>query len=189
MRKEGKREYFPSVLDRLFKRLEIEDDPDELKDDVESIAYHFFDYLCRMNEDERLVITSFFRFGCPGEMPKNIHMHTDLLERHTNFNLERLKMILRGIDYLGFVCSMRYETHHHEGNTRRLSDGHHMFVLEWSDLRSVATDVPAMEVASGVIREISSHYCEVHGNECFDRLDFSQLSSFGVLDRKKRSAN
>ena len=182
--KKGRSEYFPVELDRLFDRLDVAGESNEKKEDVQTVAYHFFDYLRRMNEDERLAVISLFRFGCPGEMPENIHIHTDLLQRYTGFSLERLKTILDGIDSLGFTCSIRFIEHSSQGDDRRVSDGHHAFVLEWCDLRRVNTIIPEMLVASAVVDEVTSHYCEQHARETLERLDFSQLSSVDISRRK-----
>ena len=146
--RKGRSEYFPLELDRLFDRLDVADETDEVKEDVRAVAYHFFDYLRRMSDEERSTVISLFGFGCPGEMPENIHIHTDLLERHTGFTFERLKTTLDGINSLGFECYIRFIEHSNQGDNRTLSDGHSEFVLEWRDLRRVDAIVPEMSVAS-----------------------------------------
>ena len=71
-------QYLPPSLDRLYECLCIEDDP-ELQEIAFYHAHSFFTGLGRMSHDERDAIITAIRFGCPAEIPENIHIHTDFV--------------------------------------------------------------------------------------------------------------
>lgn len=163
-------EFIPPVLDRVYRLLDVEDD--EEKDVVRSIAHRFFSVLGRMSEAERRVILRFFQEACPAELPHNLHIHVDLLHRHSNEEVESLMKILGSLKSLGFSCDVSY---------RLLSDGQreiNRFVLDWVALTSnaEAASVADIEVARAMTDTISMFYCEEHSADSLDRLDFSMLS-------------
>jgi hypothetical protein len=73
-----KENYFPPIPDRLFAS---KNGPSETRKRVESRARDFFNCLTRMTADEREVIITIFRNGCPSELPNNVHISLDLLRR------------------------------------------------------------------------------------------------------------
>ena len=165
----SKTKYFPPLPDRLLKHLGVEDEDEQ--DLVISNAHKFFDVLQRMTKEERLTIFSIFRFGCPAELPENIHINIDLLRRHTGFAPAKIKRLMGNISSLGFMSKLREDTE---------TEGHlglqEMLVVEWHDM-SIEDGGPATDVAVGIIRLTSEGYCEQCGNRALERLDFGQLAS------------
>lgn len=170
-------EYMPPNPDLLYERLGIEDDP-EAQEDASRQAWSFLQVLRRMDRQERRVIVDLFRFGCEAELPDNIHINTDLLRRIAGLSVGQLKRVLGGLRSLGFTCSVRDSTdHEHDGaHTGPVLGQSQMFVLDWVDL-SDDSDYPALLVAHEMIAGATAAYCEQHGREALERLDFSQLSS------------
>ena len=173
--KDVRRNYLPPTLDRLFERLGIEDDH-EAQAHVNSQAWSFFQVLRRMNSDERDAVVSLIRFGCPSDLPGNLHINTDLLRRYTGKSVARLKRLLGGVRSLGFECSIRKGTEGEAGVSGTTLGDYYLFYLRWFDL-SGEEQFPALLVANEMIWGATEHYCEEHGTEFLERLDFSQLSS------------
>ena len=169
--------YLPPVLDRLFERLGIEDD-NEAQECARSQAWSFFEALCRMTSDERNAVLSLIRFGCPADLPQNIHINVDLLRRITGKPVARLKRILGGVRSLGFKCFIRESTEDEACVHGTVLGDSYLFELSWVDL-SVENEgeYPAMLVADEMVKCATENYCEECGTEHLDRLDFSQLSS------------
>jgi hypothetical protein len=170
----SKENYLPPVPDRLFERLGIGDDV-VAQEAALSQAYSFLGALRRMNATEREIVFRFFQFGCPAELPDNVHIYVDLLRRVTEFSPAKLRRILGGLRSLGFACRDR-EGHDEEAGGKKPFGRSPMFELEWNDLSDVS-DYPAMAVASEMISGATEGYCEAHGIDALRRLDFSQLAA------------
>lgn len=173
--KHSRRNYLPPILDRLFERLGIEDD-EEAQTHAGSQARSFFQVLCRMTSDEKDAVLGLIHSGCPADLPENIHINTDFLHRLTGKSVARLKRLLGGVRSLGFTCSFRESTDEEmEGHGTLLGDSY-LFELNWVDL-SDESGFPALSVAREMVLGAMENYCEEHGVEFLDRLDFSQLAN------------
>lgn len=169
-----RKNYLPPVLDRLYERLEIQN-IDEAKDVVESISWSFFEALRRMDDEERNVVLTFLRHGCPDDLPDNIHINSDLLRRLTGYSVTKLKQLLGGLRSLGFECILRKATEQEEIAHGESLGETYMFEMDWVNYGSA--DNPTILVAYEMVLGATEGYCEEHGNEFLDRLDFSQLAS------------
>ena len=167
--------YLPPTLDRLFERLGIEDDR-EVQDEANSHAMSFFDALRRMTPDERSAVISLIGFGCPSEMPENIHINADLLRRHTGHSVARLESLLGGVRSLGFSCSLVERSDHNPHLPGAILGDALFFHLDWFDQRG-EEQISGLIVASEMIEVATENYCEEHGAGFLERLDFSQLAS------------
>ena len=170
----ARRNYLPPVLDRLYASLDIGDDHKAMQA-TNRQAHHFLRALRRMTPEERSVIMALVRFGCPAELPSNIHINVDLLRRITGISVPKTKRLLGGVRSLGFECSMR------EGHEESTVDGvvlgdSQYFELNWSSLTDDDDDYPALMVACEMVAVATEDRCEECGTELLDRLDFSQLA-------------
>jgi hypothetical protein len=170
-----RKDYLPPILDRLFERLGIEGD-EEAKACARSQAGSFFQALRRMTADERNVVLKLMRFGCPADLPQNLHIDTDLLRRLTGKSAARLKRLLGGVRSLGFECSIRESTDEEARVHGTVLGDSYLFELSWVDL-SDEGEYPALLVAHEMVAGATENYCEEHGAEFLDRLDLSQLAS------------
>ena len=173
--KETRQHYLPPTLDRLFESLGIEEDQ-RAQTHARSQALSFFQVLRRITPDERDAVISLIRFGCPSSLPDDIHISADLLRRYTDKSLARLKRLLGGVSSLGFECSIREATEHDAGMPGVQLGTDYVFHLTWLDLRDEGA-YSALPVASAMIVGATEDYCEKHGTEFLERLDFSQLAS------------
>ena len=149
--------YLPPTLDLLFARLGIKDDHD-----ARVIASHhaasFFEVLRRLSPDERNAVMGTIWFGCPYDLPENIHIHTDLLSRYTGKSVAHLTRLLSGISSLGFACSIMENTEH-ETNLPGIPLGDDdYFYLTWTDLIRGERNIPGLEVARAMIRGATEGY-------------------------------
>jgi hypothetical protein len=164
--------YFPPNPDRLFKRLGAK--TKKMQHIVEARANDFFKALTRMNKEERKSIFHIFMNGCPEELPENVHIELDLLRRITRFAPSKILRLLGSIESLGFRSFLREESE--EECDSDVSIGHgqgKLVVLEWHDV-SIDEDVfgCATEVANAIIKGAIEGYCEEHGMEHLNKLDF-----------------
>lgn len=172
---EEKHDYFPPIPDRLLERLELDDD-EEAKEHAESQARSFFQVLRRMTLEEREVVVTVLLFGCPVDLPDNIHINADLLRRHTGKSVSRLKRILGGIRSLGFECSIRKSTEEEATPHGEILGESHMLELTWIDLND-ESDYPALIAAREMVLAAAEGFCEEHSMTFLKRLDFSQLAT------------
>jgi len=170
-----RREYLPPVPDKLFRRLDIEADEDA-KTHAHSQAAGFFGALRRMSAEERLVVLKTIWFGCPVDLPSNVHINVDLLRRITGKPPARLKRILGGLRSLGFTCRVREDPGTHDHGVPELGASE-MLELEWMDLHDDDSDYPDLMVAREMVIGATDGYCEEHGWPLLERLDFSQLAT------------
>ena len=171
-----RRNYLPPVLDRLYSSLDIDNDRKAMRA-TNRQAHHFLRALRRMTPEERSVIMALMRFGCPAELPSNIHINADLLRRITGKSVPKLKRLLGGVKSLGFECSMR-EDEDEESNADGvvLGDSQY-FELNWNSLTDDDDDYSALMVACEMVAVATEDRCEECGTELLDRLDFSQLAN------------
>ena len=193
----------PPTLDRLFERLEIEEDH-EAQAYAYSKAQSFFQVLRRMNADEREAVISLIQYGCPSHLPDDLHINADLLRRYTGKSVANLKRLLGDVRSLGFSCTIREaeeeESMEWEGHMPEVPLGDaYIFYLRWTDLSIEDDDMPletleALEerlpplvVASEMIAIATELYCEEHGKQFLERLDFSQLANATVSKEQHES--
>ena len=165
--------YLPSVPDRLYERLGIEND-DEAQHAAMAQARQFLEALIRMTSDERSTILNLMRFACAHRTPSNIHINVDLLHRCTGKSPEELERLLGQVRSLGFKCSMEEDEEATEEGALGQSQ---RFDLDWSSLTDYDERYSALVVACEMVDGAVEDRCERCGMECLERLDFSQLSS------------
>ena len=179
-----RREYFPPEPDRLFTRLRIRSA--KAKSHAHSQAVSFFNVLRRMTPEEREAVFTVILLGCPAELPKNLHIHVDLLRRMTGKPPLRLRRILGGLTSLGFTCSLRLQKAHTAG-PGQLPGSSQEFVLNWTDL-SDHSGHPALLAAREMVLGATEDYCEEHGKQFLERLDFSQLAQVTASKEGQKGA-
>ena len=178
--------YLPPTLDKMYERFGIEDDL-EVQSEVEAHARSFFEVLRRMSPEERETVTCLVRFGCPSDLPENIHINTDLLRRHTGNSVARLRRVLGNICSLGFECSVsRAPEQEMDVPGARLGQAD-LFYMTWSNLKVDAPEFPEMEVVAAMIDGATDGLCNECGREFIERLDFSQLASATATDESHSS--
>ena len=170
-----RQEYLPPVPDKLFQRLDIQGDEDAMPH-AQSQAAGFFDALRRMSGEEQLVVLKAIWFGCPVDLPDNVHINVDLLRRITGKPPARLKRVLGGLQSLGFTCRVREDRGTHDHGVPELGKSE-MLELNWIDLHDDDSDYPALMVAREMVIGATDGYCEEHGWPFLERLDFSQLAT------------
>lgn len=173
--KQARRNYLPPILDRLFQRLGIEDDP-QAQARVTSHAWAFFEVLRRMTAQERSAVVNAIRFGCPMELPDVAHINADFLRRLTSESIPTLKRVLGNIRSLGFECSLVDRTTEDEHLPGVSLGETHVFYVKWVNLSNLDTEWAPLLVAHEMIVCATEDYCEDHGTEFLERLDFSQLA-------------
>ena len=168
--------YLPPEPDRLYDRLEVLEDP-EAQEIVKSLAHSFLNVLQRMTADERDAVLALLCFGCPADLPDNVHINANLLHRATDNSVPKLKRLLGNLRSLGFECSIREAMEADEAHLEgELLGESYFFELNWVDLSNLS-DYPALLVAHKMVDLATENYCEEHGNEFLARLDFSQLAN------------
>ena len=129
-----------------------------------------------MSAQERDAVINLIRFGCPGELPDNIHIHADLLRRLTNMSVARLQRLLGDVTSLGFRCSLRENAKHKADTPELILGDSDFFYLQWFVFGG-EEEIPALVVVSEMMDTATEGYCEEHGSEFLNRLDFSQLAT------------
>ena len=183
--KQKRQHYLPPTLDRLFERLDIGDD-EESQADIRFHAWAFFQVLRRMTAKERTAVIRLMLFGCPMELPEYMHIDADLLRRLTGESIATLERLLGDIRSLGFACSLVDRTKSHIDMPGVSLGDAYMFYLDWHNLSS-KKEFPALLVARYMITGATEHYCEEHGLEFLERLDFSQLGDATVSRESHQS--
>ena len=173
--KQDREHFLPPVLDRLFAYLSIEDDHHACA----AASRHtraFFEVLGRLSLDERDAVVGAILFGCPHDLPDNVHIHTDLLSRFMGKSVTHLTRLLSGISSLGFDCSVVENTEHKTSLPGVPLGDYDYFYLKWVNLQG-ERHLPGLKVARAMVHGAAEGYCIEHGIKALQRLDFSQLAT------------
>ena len=164
-----KTEYLPPSPDLLFEEVGAESEEEKLM--VYSVAHDLLRTSKRMSHEERKALYSVFVFGCPGELPENIHININLLSRITEIPTSKLLRIFSDISCLKFESFLRDD----DENENRLGKKE-MLVLSWFNYESEFKDGNSTIVIDTVAELVQRCYCEDHVIEALCNLDFSALS-------------
>ncbi len=165
--------YLPPVPDLLFERLNLEED--EEKTIATSRALSFMQAVRRLDDEERQVVLTLLRFGCPGHLPDNIHINVDLLQRHTEKPVARLKRLLGGARSLGFECAIREGEADTPCSAGAPLGEAWFFDLHWHDFTFDEDRPSPLEVAYEMVVGAAADQCEACSIKSLRRLDFSSL--------------
>jgi hypothetical protein len=116
-------------------------------------------------------VFSVFVYGCPGELPENIHVNINFLARITDLSPGKLKRIFADLTCLRFESHLRED----DENEDRLGKKE-MLVLSWFNYESNFVDGNATIIINAVAELVQQCYCEEHVIEALCDLDFSALS-------------
>jgi len=159
------REYYvPPEPDRLYDRLGVTD-PIE-RQYVLQHAEEFTEALRRMTELEKKILASIFIYGCPADLPKNMHISADLLRRILNLPASRCLRELQRLDSLGFTTTI----------SRRKADP----AIKLSfHCRGIGYDGPDDETGTvdSMIGCLTDDYCHACALKAILKGDFSALAS------------
>jgi hypothetical protein len=182
-----RREYLPPIPNRLFARLKIKSEQD--CEQARKQASRFLETLRRMTNEEREVVLKLLTYGCPADLPKNVHINLDLLRRVTGKSAARLKSIAGQLRSLGFTCRTREPDE--DDDIDQLGESEAL-ELEWADLSTDLVDeeiYPSTLVAHEMVQGATQDYCDVCGWKALSRLDFSQLSAATAITDTHRGRN
>ena len=167
-------DFFPPRPNRLFEVFEAEDAKEQ------EIVYwrgrKFFDALRRMSEEERAAVFATFTVGCVAELPQNVHISLELVRRYTGLPASQLLEIFRDIRVLGFQTELRDADDNHSPS-ELVPEEDKMLYVEWHLMVGGDRGGNATHEAHAVIGIAMEGYCEAHGQEALERLDFSNLGS------------
>jgi hypothetical protein len=167
-------ETFPPHPDRLWEELEIPAEDVDERDRVRDIAYSFYRSLSRMTQEERIAVCGVLGFGCPGELPKGVHISLDLLARMTRLPKVQLLELLSAVRSLNVKVTKR-ESVHEMAEHDLHADDIDLFLSYWAPAGNEAGDSTA--IAYEATHVAVDHFCEDHGLELLVRLDFGNLST------------
>ena len=177
--------YLPPILDRLYQRLGINEEDWDVQDDVYSDASSFLDVLRRMESDERKAVINLIRFGCPGELPANLHINADLLRRITGMSVAKLQRIMGDIRSLGFLCTLERAHHPEPEDSGEILGEVDLFKLKWDNMsvtKNSDNGIETLMVVDEMIMSATVGLCDECGDTVLERLDFSQLASATATD-------
>jgi hypothetical protein len=171
--------YLPPIPDRLYAKLGTRTKGAQYYAHQE--AEEFLGALERMSELEKRLVASTFMFGCPTELPDNIHIPADLLRRITGVPVSQCIRELRNLRSIGFRAAVRPEDNLHNEA---------VIVLTF-EMRSVGYDGP--DEATGTIHAIveclTDDYCSDCATEAILRGDFSVLATATKKPEKHRRSS
>lgn len=167
-------EYLPPYPNLLFEALDAESDEEESS--IYLTASHFIRSAKRMSYEERKAVFSTFVYGCPGELPENIHININFLGRLTAISPSRLLRLFSDISCLRFESYLREDNESED----RLGKNE-MLVLSWFDYE-FGEDGNATMVVNEMVQLVQQCYCEDHLIEALCSLDFSSLAEATAAD-------
>jgi hypothetical protein len=171
--------YLPPEPNRIIAALEVAPGDEERISKSLTQANNFLGCLEELADEERRLVISVIRFGCPCPLPKGIHLLLDRYERLTGWNLERTRDSLARLQKVpGFTGTI--EPGDDPSNPR--------IDLEWEPMSVGSPKGPAMDVANAMIREAGCGACDHCYEAALERLDFSRCSTNLDWNSEERAA-
>lgn len=148
----------PEDLGRLYRLLGIRSK--KAMERVRSQIRHLHRELSLLTEDERRFIFRVFVDGCPGDLPDNMHVHVERLERAAGFPLTQVKELATALSVIGIDVK----------TTRR------MVKVEVWDNRVNADPENLTDLFEAMVSVLAEEHCIECGERLFVNLDFGPLS-------------
>ena len=139
----------------------------------------------RMNDEERLLVVNVFTYGCPTELPANMHISLDFLKRETGFSISKIRHLAAGLEALGFECSVRQNSRKHRKSGKLTHTGPTLAI--GFDDRTVSHVGEATDVVQAMFQGIAESYCPCCSPKVLLKGDFSALSSEHVAIERRRN--
>jgi len=143
--------FVPDDLGRLYRRLRVRS---------KKAKEHVHDELQLLTEDERRLVFWIFSQGCPGDLPGNMHIHLERLERGAGFEIPRIRELAKHLSAFGFDVRVR------RGRVE----------IEVWDNRVSEEAANITDVFEALISIIGEEHCIECGERLFLSLDFGPLS-------------
>lgn len=171
---------FPRKADRLYKALHLKGSKAKpAKREAWNIGLSFWEAMERMTPEERTVVGAVMAFGCPGELPKGVHISLDELSRVVRMPQAQIMDALASVRSLNIKVIIRDANKVHptvKGELRK--EEKDLLVSFWSTREPGAKD--PTKVVYHAVQQASDHYCADHGLEVLTALDFRGLASAGM---------
>jgi hypothetical protein len=106
----NRRFFVPPVPDRLFDSLKVRSF--KKMEAVHSQAEAFVDLLERLSQDERQLVLTIVRYGCPARLPENVHISLDEVRRRSSFTEPQILRLAGGMAALG-IYAREYKNDDH----------------------------------------------------------------------------
>jgi hypothetical protein len=164
-----KLEYLPPDPNLLFMVFEAESE--EEKEEIYSLVDSFLRTAKRMSMEERRALFSVFVYGCPGELPENMHININLLSRITGYSQNKLLRIFSDISCLRFESHLREDDENEDSLGKK-----EMLVVSWFDYESDFEEGNSTILINEIVDLAQKCYCENHLIDALCQLDFSVLS-------------
>lgn len=172
------------IARRFDQRVHTTSDPDDA-DEEERLRYHtandrdhwlymgrmIYQSFTRMTEEQRLVVGAFLAYGCPGELPKHVHIDPVELRRLTGMSGDEIVTHLSDVRSLGFTSKRRPPVH--VGPDDIIApDAYDLTLSYWAGSAPHAED--SIVAASALLKAVIVGCCHEHGVERVRRCDFSE---------------
>jgi len=168
------KKFLPSNLGKLFELLDAT--TSEEKEEIQLIAEHLLDELSLMTDDERKFIYELFIYGCPVDLPDNIHINLRHFERLMNVSREQIEEIAANLEDFGFSASIIEDKSRSWSGRRRIGRHHRLEMKVYDRSVDAPEDNNVTGILAAMIDLLGENLCEECAGKAFLRLDFSLLS-------------
>lgn len=169
----------PPKPNRVFAALEIQPGDEEQVSKSLLQANDFLSCLEELADDERRLLISVIRFGCPCTLPKSIHLLLDRFERLTGWDIDKTEKSLARLQKApGFTAAIEDDG---DPSNPRID-------IEWEPMSVGSPKGRAMDVANAMIQEAGCGACDDCYEAALERLDFSRCSTMLDWQSEERAA-
>ena len=169
--------YVPPIPDRLFEHLDLKDKLS--KSYALEQAEVFVEALQRMSVIEKKLVAYIFLYGCPADLPANMHIKADLLRRIAGIPVSRCIRELKTLNSVGFQTKLTAKKDHSGSPTIEIS----------FDVRNVGYEGPddTTGVVEAMVHCLTKSYCSQCALSAILKGDFSALSKTTMKPEKHSS--
>ena len=167
------KKFLPETPNKLYKFVGATTKKD--KEIIKQIASKLLEQLSLLKKKELIFIYYIFLYGCPVDLPENIHINLEYFSRIASLTKKQIQKIIENLDTLGFETKIKERTSHYTFAGCKKAKKSYLLVMKVYDYSIESPLANVTGILNFMLHFLQEYYCEEHALKMFLLLNFSIL--------------